>query len=294
MWKNGDEMDTAVQMQMFVNIEMSDMEFRRFSEFIRERFGIHLTPIKKTMLTSRLLKRLRHLNMSRFSDYYDYLMSRQGQENEVTHMIEVVSTNKTEFFREPVHFDFLKNVVLPGLVPRKKKQVLRKINVWSAGCSSGEEPYTLAIVLAEFLGFYQEIQFSVLATDVSQRMLKTAERAVYDKEVINKIPPHQVLRYFMRGVRSETGFLRVVPELRKYVTVRYFNLMESFSTLPTKMDCIFCRNVMIYFNRDTREALVNKFYHQLKEGGYFFVGNSETIKGLNTPFKQVRPTIYIK
>jgi chemotaxis protein methyltransferase CheR len=276
------------------NIRMSDKEFKRFSEFIHKRFGINLPPVKKTMLTSRLLKRLRSLNIQRFSDYYDYLMSSKGQKNEVIHMIDVVSTNKTEFFRESGHFDFLKNVALPGIVSEKKKWSMKKVNVWSAGCSSGEEAYTLALVIAEFLESYPGITFSIFASDISQQMLIAAERAIYSHEAVKNIPLRYVHKYFMRGARSQTGFYRIAPKLRNCVRVKYFNLMESFSSIPTKMDFIFCRNVMIYFNRDTRESLVNNFYHQLKDGGYLFIGNSETLNGLDTNFRQAGPTIYRK
>lgn len=275
-------------------IKMSDAEFRQFSEFIHKKFGINLTPSKKTMLTSRLLKRLRSLKMQSFADYYDYLMSPAGRKNEVIHMIDVVSTNKTEFFREPVHFDFFKDVALPELLSREKKRSLRKINVWSAGCSSGEEPYTLAIVLAEFLESWPRASFSILATDVSQQMLMAAEKAIYDQETVMNISLHHMRNYFMQGKRSQEGFYRVGPKLRRHVTVKNFNLMESFSSIRIQMDFVFCRNVMIYFNRDTRKILVNKFYRQLKNGGYLFIGSSETLSGLGTEFRQAGPSIYRK
>ncbi len=276
------------------NTKMSDAEFRRFSEFIHKRVGINLQPAKKTMLISRLLKRLRSLKIQSFSDYYDYLMSPKGQKNEVIHMIDVVSTNKTDFFRESAHFDFLTNKALPEIVLEEKKWNMRKINVWSAGCSSGEEAYTLAVVIADFLESYPKTTFSIFATDISQQMLITAEQAVYAQDTVKHIPLRYVHKYFLRGERSQTGFYRIVPKLRSCVQVRYFNLMESFSPIRTKMDFIFCRNVMIYFNRDTRETLVNKFYNQLNNGGCLFIGNSETLNGLDTKFRQTGPTIYRK
>jgi chemotaxis protein methyltransferase CheR len=251
-------------------------------------------PPKKSMLMSRLLKRLRALNIDSFADYYDYLMSPEGQKNEVMHMIDVVSTNKTEFFREPAHFDFLKKVALPELIVGEKKENPKKIFVWSAGCSSGEEAYTLAIVIAALLESYPGIMFSILATDISRKMLNVAEKAIYNKSAIKYIPLHHIHKYFMRGERSQNGFYRIVPKLRSCVTVKYFNLMESFSPIQVKMDFIFCRNVMIYFNRETREVLTNKFYNQLKDGGYLFVGSSETLNGLETKFVQAGPTIYRK
>ena len=287
-------MDNTVPVHITPNIKMSDGQFRRFSRFIRERFGINLMPPKKSMLMSRLLKRLRALNMDSFSDYYDYLMSPEGQQNEVLYMIEVVSTNKTEFFREPAHFDFLKKVALPELISGDREESPRKIVAWSAGCSSGEEAYTLAIIIAELLEFYPETIFSILATDISHKMLNMAEKAVYDKSAIMNIPLQYIHKYLMRGERTQNGFYRIVPKLRSCVTVRYFNLMESFSAIQVKMDFIFCRNVMIYFNRETRQGLTNKFYHQLKDGGYLFVGSSETLNGLGTEFKQAGPTIYRK
>ena len=243
---------------------------------------------------SRLLKRLRALNMDSFADYYDYLMSPEGQISEVMHMIDVVSTNKTEFFREPAHFDFLKKVALPELVLGETQENSQKIFVWSAGCSSGEEAYTLAIVIAEILEAHPGAMFSILATDISHRMLNMAEKAIYDKSTIKNIPLHYIYKYLMRGERSQNGFYRIVPRLRSCVTVKYLNLMESFAPIRVKMDFIFCRNVMIYFNRETRQVLTNKFYHQLKDGGYLFVGSSETLNGLDTKFIQAGPTIYRK
>ena len=296
----------------FQSPDMSDGLFSRFSEFIYAECGIKLTAAKKTMLTVRLLKRLRALGMNSFGQYYDYVYSPEGRLEELTRMIDVVSTNKTDFFRESAHFDFLRNRGLPNLVSSKNNDSYKKLNIWSAGCSSGEEPYTLAMVLSEFFNGRrnkdqamrdQQLgepstrplhRFSILATDISTRMLATAKKAIYPKRMVEPVPPMMKRKYLMRGKGSQNGFCRVVPELRNCINFQRLNLMDRDFGIRVPMDIIFCRNVIIYFDRQTQIALFEKFYDQLVTGGYLFIGHSESLHGISDRFDPVATTIYRK
>lgn len=291
----------------FRNIDMSDRLFKSFSEFIYKECGIKLPLAKKTMLTVRLLKRLRALGMNSFGQYYDYICSPDGRCEKFTNMINAVSTNKTDFFREPEHFNFLRNQVLPDIVRLKNNGDRKKLNLWSAGCSSGEEPYTLAMVLSEF---FNEIQnkaranakpttqpldwFSILATDISTQVLETAKKAIYPKQTVEPVPPMMKRKYLMRGIGSQKGFCRVVPELQSRITFQRLNFMESNFGIQMPMDIIFCRNVIIYFDHQTQIRLFEKFYNQLVPGGYLFIGHSESLHGINNRFRLVANTTYRK
>jgi len=276
--------------------DMSDREFALFSDLIYRHAGITLPPAKKTMLVSRLLKRLRTLGLQSFTEYYNYITTPEGSQAEFIHTVDMISTNKTEFFRESSHFTFLREVVLPELVAQGRCQGKRKITVWSAGCSSGEEPYTLAIVMAEFgLSIPAgSMDFSIFATDISHRMLDKGRRGVYSEVDIQGVPPDYLRKYFMRGTKGQEGYYRVVPELRNRVGFQHYNLMDDSVPFHVPMDFIFCRNVMIYFDQGTRTRLVNKFYKHLVDGGYLFIGYSETLHGMETDFKLARPTVYRK
>jgi len=290
----------------FKNIAMSDRLFKRFSEFIYKECGIKLPPAKKTMLTVRLFKRLRSLGMNSFDQYYDYVCRPKNCSGERIRMIDAVSTNKTEFFREPAHFDFLGRQALPNLVSSMHNSCREKLNVWSAGCSSGEEPYTLAMVLSEFFNERQNKaqanaksltrpldHFSILATDISTQVLETAKHAIYPKRMVEPIPPMMKRRYLMRGKGAQSGFYRVVPELRNRITFQRLNFNKDFN-LGELMDVIFCRNVIIYFDRQTQKKIFEKFYNQLVPEGYLFIGHSESLHGINDRFHLVANTTYRK
>ena len=274
--------------------DMSDREFALFSDLIYRHAGITLPPAKKTMLVSRLLKRLRTLGLQSFTEYYNYITTPEGHQAEFIHAVDMISTNKTEFFRESSHFTFLREVVLPGLVGQGRCQGKRKITAWSAGCSSGEEPYTLAMVMTEHLKIYGGGQFSILATDISHRMLDKARCAVYAGPEVQGVPESYLRKYFMRGIKEQEGYYRVAPELSDRITFQYLNLMEGFFPFRGPIDIIFCRNVMIYFDHKTRTNLVERFYDRLVDGGYLFIGHSETLHGMKTDFKPAGPTVYRK
>ena len=252
-------------------------------------------PAKKTMLTARLTKRLRTLGISSFHEYFDFVRNSKDRSDELVRMIDVVTTNKTDFFCESQHFDFLVQNALPDLVRNRRMGPAGKLNIWSAGCSSGEEPYTLGMVLSEFFRNQRGGGFSILATDISTRVLAVAQRGIYEERLVEPVPRQMKRRYLMRGKGSQEGFCRVVPELRKCMQFRRLNLIEGRNFgLRTGMDIIFCRNVIIYFDRKTQIRLFEKFYNQLEPGGYLFIGHSETLHGINDQFLSVGTAVYQK
>lgn len=248
--------------------------------------------VKRTMLQSRLHKRLRELNMTNYKDYVDFVFSKEGQGNEVIHMIDVVSTNKTDFFREPVHFEFLHSTVLPELLNSERPN--RFIKVWSAGCSSGEEPYTLAISLSEYMLEHPGFDYSIFATDISSRILKSAVEAIYKENRVEIMPIQLKKRYLLKSKDRTNPTVRIIPELRRRVTFQRLNFMDNQYNVPDNMDIIFCRNVLIYFDRETQEKVINKLCSKLKPDGFFFLGHSESITNFDVPLKQLKPTIFRK
>jgi chemotaxis protein methyltransferase CheR len=271
------------------DVTMSNKDFSRLKDFIYNECGINIIDSKRTMLEARLKKRLRDLNLKSFSLYCDYLFSPDGMQDELTNMIDQVTTNKTDFFREPAHFNYLSHKVLPHLACIRKNVV-----VWSAGCSSGEEPYTLAMVLSDFTNNNRFFNFLILATDISTRVLDKARFAVYDEERINPVPPDMKRKYLLRSKDRTKRLYRVIPALREQIKFRRLNFMDSDFGFREPVDIIFCRNVIIYFDKQTQEKLLNKFCKYLSPDGYLFVGHSETLFGMDVPLTQVAPTIYRK
>ncbi|MCD4834134.1 MAG: hypothetical protein K8R31_10090 [Bacteroidales bacterium] len=280
--------DSALN-QIF-NAKMTNNDFNRLSDFIFKQSGIKLPYVKKIMLQSRLQKRLRELKISSYKEYADYVFSDDGQKNEIIHMLDVVSTNKTDFFREPVHFDFLTNEVLPAYI--EKNSVNRNLKVWSAGCSSGEEPYTIAITLNEFKKKNIDFDFSITGTDISLQILQKAVLAVYKEERIANVPLEIKKKYFLRSKDKEKKTVRVVKILRDKVNYQRLNFMDNTYNIADVFDVIFCRNVLIYFNRETQEQVISKLCNKLKVGGCLFIGHSESILGMNLPLEQIKPTIF--
>lgn len=271
---------------------LSDRDFDRFSAFIYEACGIKLAPIKKTMLSARLQKRLRQLHLDSFSAYLDYVLSPDGQVKELSHMIDVVSTNKTDFFREAKHFDVMTSLVLPDYVQRMTHSAHKTLRVWSAGCSSGEEPYTLAMVLDAFFSRFPGLDYTILATDICTEVLARAEEAIYTDEVVAPVPPDLRAKYLMKGKGDYKGCHRVVPEIRRKVTFQRLNFMDRDFGIGKKMDLIFCRNVIIYFDRKTQCELFEKFYNQFSPQGYLFTGHSETLEGIGDRMERVAAAVY--
>lgn len=251
---------------------------------------------KKTMLTSRLQKRLRALGLHSFKDYCDYLFSPGGVEHELIHMIDLTTTNKTDFFRESTHFDFLVQTAVPDLLKNSGSGVRKPLSIWSAGCSTGEEPYTLCMVLHEFAQRFPGLDFgySILATDISSRVLETARRGIYSEERVEPIPVELRRRYLLRSKDKRNGLVRIVPELREHVHFRRVNFMDEDFGFRENFDIIFCRNVIIYFDKETQERLFRKFASYMNVGSYLFIGHSETLSGFDVPLTKVAPTIYRK
>ena len=271
---------------------MTSDEFDDIGSFIQSQFGIKMPPSKKTMLQSRLTKRLRAMNMTSYGQYREYLFSPAGMDQEVSFMIDVVTTNKTDFFREPSHFDLLQEILLPLWLRQTGGRDV--FNIWSAGCATGEEPYTMAMVLNEFAEAEPDFRFSILGTDISGEALQKAIQAIYRESRIDGIPPDFKKKYLMRSRDRKQGLVRIIPELRSKITFQRLNLMGDFFSMVEKKDVIFCRNVIIYFERPVQEALFEKCCRCLNTGGYLFIGHSETLSGMRLPLTQVRPTVYQK
>ena len=268
---------------------ISPKDYARLTAFIYRACGIKLLPAKKGMLTARLHKRLKALGMKEFKQYVEFIETAAGQKDELVLMINSVSTNKTDFFREPTHFDYLCNETLPVLERKFGSQ--HKINVWSAGCSSGEEPYTLAMVLTEYATHRSGINFQITGTDISTKVLDIAARAVYPEHIIEPISGYLRHKYLMRGKGEQSGKYRFTPEIRSLITFRRLNFMDNDLGMKA-VDVIFCRNVIIYFDRATQTELFRKFYNAMSPGGYLFIGHSETLDGVSDKFVRVAPTVY--
>ncbi len=286
-------MDTKVDSSLKVAI-LSDRDFSRLGEFIHDTCGIKITPAKKVMLESRLAKRLKDLSIHSFGDYCEYLFSPRGVQDELVHMIDVVTTNKTDFFREPAHFSYLAEKAAPELINLHGAGTTRMLGVWSAGCSTGEEPYTIAMVLNELNEKYRGFRYMVLATDISTKVLDIAKLGIYSEDKVGPVPDPLKRRYLMRGKDSRRGMIRMAPELRERVNFRRLNFMEGDFGMREPMDIIFCRNVIIYFDRPTQQKLLKRFCDHLVHGGYVFMGHSETLQGMDLPLVPVAPTVYRK
>ncbi len=273
---------------------LKDREFQRFSAFIYDKVGIKLPQTKKTMLEARMQKRLKILGMSVFEAYADFVFSQEGQDNELVHLIDVVTTNKTDFFREPDHFAYLAKTVLPAIINGRADCLKEPIRLWSAGCSRGEEPYTLAMVLSELADQRRDFRFSILASDISSRILEHAIKGIYADDRIEPVPDRFKKKYLLRSQDRTSGLVRICPEIRQHVTFKRINFMDDDLGVRQKMDIIFCRNVVIYFDKTTQQTLMGKFHHQLQGSGFLFLGHSESLNGLDTDFQAVASTIYRK
>jgi len=271
---------------------ISKSDFARLRNLIYEKSGINLTPDKKTMLELRIKRRLRILNLNSFAEYCKFLFGNQGQDEELIHFLDVVTTNKTDFFREPAHFDYLVQKALPDLMARKEGG--RDILVWSAGCSTGEEPYTLAIVLTEYGLTHPGFRFRILATDIATSVLKKAHLGVFSEDVIRPVPADLRRKYFLRSRDRQSGRVRVIRELRDLVELRRVNFMDSDFGIAEKADVIFCRNVIIYFDRPTQERILQKLARQLVSNGYMFVGHAEALHDMDLPLTPIATAAYRK
>ncbi len=271
--------------------ELRDIDFEKISRLLYDQCGINLHAGKKELVKARLGKRLREGKFGSFADYYRYVTTEEGI-GELTVMIDFLSTNLTSFFREESHFHRLREVVPEMIKAAGNGRCVPNLRIWSAGCSTGEEPYSLAITLKEIIK-NRNCNLKILATDISTRTLSAAVAGVYPKERVKNIPPLLLRTYFQIGQGPWNGYYRVKKDLKDSVEFMRFNLMENPS-FNDPFDVIFCRNVMIYFDKKTQDGLVNRFYDSLKKGGYFVAGHSESLTGLTHQFEYIEPSVYRK
>lgn len=264
-------------------IHLTDREFQELVSFIRTNFGINLGK-KRLLIEARLFSVLAEKNISSFTEYFNLI---QNDSEELNTMMNRLTTNHTYFMREPRHFEFLKSVILPELTKNRPDHCLR---IWSAGCSTGEEAYTAVMVMRDWFGMRSDWDYRILATDISTKVLEAARQGAYSAESLRNLPAQWRTRYF----HAQEGQVYVLSEeIKKEVIFRSLNLMDPFP-FHQPFDLIFCRNVMIYFDQETKNRLIRKFYDSLKPGGYLLIGHSETVQRDVIPFRYIEPSIYQK
>ena len=273
-------------------VVLGEREFRQISELVYEHCGINLHEGKRELVRARLAKRLREGHFRSFTEYLHHVLN-DPTGCELTLLVDALSTNLTRFFREEQHFQYLRNQWLPRWLAAKLGRRDFRLRGWSAGCSSGEEPYSLAITLLEAVQGRGHWDVKLLATDVSTRMLARAQEGVYDQERIEPIPLALRSKYLLHFRESGVERYEVAPDLRRVVVLRYLNLMQDWP-IKGPLDFIFCRNVMIYFDKPTQNRLIQRFYELLASGGMLFTGHSESLTGITHQFQYVQPTIYRK
>jgi len=268
---------------------LEDADYEFLCRLVYQHSRINLGPDKRALVSARVAKRLRSLKIGSYHEYCHWLKTEAGDE-ELGHLVDVMSTNHTNFFREEKHFQWLRATLLPQWRARQAEGA--SFRAWSAACSSGEEPYTLAIVLAEFFGATGP--WTIDATDISTCVLAKAKQAVYDAERVAPVPDDLLRKYFQRGVGKWQGHFRVKDSLRERLTLHHLNLFQPAYPFRHRFNVIFCRNVMIYFDRPTQETLVAKLTEQLEPGGYLLVGHSESLSSVRHSLRQLQPTVYLK
>ncbi len=269
---------------------LSQRNFNRLAKYIYDYSGIKMPPNKVTMLEGRLRRRLRVTGFDNFDAYCDYLFEADGLATESLHLIDSVTTNKTDFFREPKHFEYLVETGLPDILQTFGD---RRIRTWSSACSTGAEPYTMAMVLADFLAASApERDFFVLATDLSTEVLQKAHKGIYTADLLQPVPAAMMQRYVMRSANRQRNEVRIAPQLRSRVGFARLNLMDASYPVGDLMHVIFCRNVMIYFDKPTQQRVLSRLCDCLLPGGYLLIGHSETVAGLELPLRQVANTIF--
>jgi len=272
--------------------ELQPSDFSRLRDLLEQNYGLKMPPQKKLLLESRLSRRMQALNLPSIDAYCEFLFSAEGVASEEMHMVDVVTTNKTDFFREPEAFQFLAFTGLPALLAARS-EVAPVLRVWSSACSTGEEPYTLAMTLEEYRRQRSErpFQYVVLATDISTRVLDAARAGIYTAAKVQPIPTDLKRRYLLRSRDESQELVRIVPALRKRIRFERLNLMDALEIHPL-LDVIFCRNVIIYFDRNTQIRLLERMCSLLVPGGYLMMGHSETLNGMSLPLQPVGPMIY--
>nr|WP_222857513.1 protein-glutamate O-methyltransferase CheR [Rhizobium wenxiniae] len=269
---------------------LSKRNFEALSKFIYSYSGIKMPLSKSTMLEGRLRRRLRVTGIATFDDYCDYLFNQGGIEREAIYLIDVVTTNKTDFFREPKHFDYMRDVALADILRQFSE---RRLRIWSSACSTGAEPYTLAMVMSDYLQSQApDRDYFILATDLSTDVLQKAQKGIYSSDMMAPVPPEMMRRYVMRATNAHRQEMRVAPALRQKVGFARMNLMDAKYPIGDPMHIIFCRNVLIYFDKQTQSQVLTRLCNNLAPGGYLFIGHSETVTGFDLPIRQVANTIF--
>ena len=271
---------------------LSGKTFQILSDLVYQHSRIRLGPDKQALVANRLRKRLNTLNLESYEDYCYVLHSPHGLD-EVEELVDLISTNHTRFYREPEHFAFLTQRVLPALVPtlRATRAPLR---LWSAAASSGEEPYTMAIAVADFLRSHPGLEWEIVGTDISRRMLTVAREGIYSMDSVKSVPLEHLKCYFKKGIGVRTGVCRVKPELRKHLRFERVNLFQPHLPVSANQHVIFCRNVMIYFDLPSRALAVQRLAQLLAPGGYLMVGHSESLMGINHGLHPVQQGVFQK
>lgn len=269
---------------------LSRRSFEILSSYIFDYSGIKMPLSKVTMLEGRLRRRLRATNLETLEDYCDFLFNRGGLASESTYLIDAVTTNKTDFFREPKHFDYMQGAALSELVSEGH----RRLRIWSSACSTGAEPYTLAMVMQDFVAQHRDVSYQILATDLSTDVLEVAMRGVYPQDMITPVPADMQRKYVLHSKDRERGEVRISPTLRSRVGFARLNLMDQAYMIGDPMHMILCRNVLIYFDKETQAKVLTRLCDCLLPGGYLFVGHSESITGVPLPVKQVANTVFRK
>ncbi len=266
-------------------------DFRRLADFIQDYSGIKMPPSKITMLEGRLRHRVRDTGAESLAAYCEMLFERNGLSAEAVHLIDAVTTNKTDFFREPEHFRILVQQALPTLLAERRAGDRARVKLWSAACSTGAEPYTLAMVLADWAEHLRGMRAIILATDLSSEVLTIARRAIYPEAMVSVVPPEFRQRYLLRSRDRSVRLVRIVPELRAWVRFERLNLMDEEYPFDHDFDVIFCRNVLIYFDKPTQRAVLGRLCQHLRAGGYLFLGHSESLAGMELPLHSVANTV---
>jgi len=280
----------AIKVNTSREYAFTEKDFNKLRKIANDHTGIIVTDDKYDMYYARLVKRLRAFQLGSFADYIKYLNT--NIDTEFTPFIDSITTNLTSFFREPHHFDVMKSTVIPDLCTRA--DVAQGLKVWSAGCSTGEEPYTVAITLLEGLeGIRPAPRASILASDIDTTVLATASRGVYEISRVESLEKSIKKRWFFKGKGSNSGNVRVSPELRDIIDFKQVNLMQEWP-MRNKFHIIFCRNVVIYFDKPTKIKLLNRYADQLVDGGYMILGHSESIQGMSDRFETIGKTVYKK
>lgn len=275
-------------------VRLTQREFGLFRDLIYSEAGISMGDSKFQLVASRLAKRLRALNLSSYTRYYDYVMHEDRDGSERLRMINCLTTNKTDFFREDHHFEFLKKQVFPAIEERARKTGERKLRIWSAACSTGEEPYSIAMTVRQYFSSSAAGQWDIriLASDIDTDVLAHAQRGVYASDRIEEVPPELRRQWFSRVDRNSDEQYVVHDDLKSIITFRRINFVDSVWPVNTAFDVIFCRNVMIYFDESTQDRLLTRFHEKLKPEGYLIIGHSESILRLDHLYRSIGQTIY--